>query len=81
MEENKMTNKKREKFLELANKRMTNALHQIELVGNLSNRSAYEYDKKDAAKILKALEEAVADVKRRFNSPSGKQRPTFDLED
>lgn len=76
-----MANKKREKFLELANKRMTNALHQIELVGNLSNRSAYEYDKKDAAKIVKVLEEAIADVRRRFNSPSGKQRPTFDLEE
>ena len=76
-----MASKKREKFLELANKRMTNALHQIELVGNLSNRSAYEYDRKDAARILKVLEEAVADVKRRFNSPSGKQRPTFNLED
>lgn len=76
-----MANKKREKFLELANKRMTNALHQIELVGNLSNRSAYDYDKKDAAKIMKVLEEAVADVRRRFNSPSGKQRPTFSLED
>ena len=76
-----MVNKKREMFLELANKRMTNALHQIELVGNLSNRSAYEYDKKDAAKIIKVLEESVADVKRRFNSPTGKQRPSFNLED
>ena len=76
-----MVNKKREKFLELANKRMTNALHQIEIVGNLSNRSAYEYDKKDAAKIIKVLEESVADVKRRFNSPTGKQRPSFNLED
>ena len=76
-----MANKKREKFLELANKRLTNALHQLELVGNLSNRSAYEYDKKDAAKIVKVLEEAIADVRRRFNSPSGKQRPTFNLEE
>ena len=76
-----MVSKKREKFLELANKRMTNALHQIELVGNLSNRSAYEYDRKDAAKMIKVLEGAVADVKRRFNSPSGKQRPIFNLED
>ena len=76
-----MVNKKREKFLELANKRMTNALHQIEIVGNLSNRTAYEYDKKDAAKIIKVLEESVADVKRRFNSPTGKQRPSFNLED
>ena len=76
-----MPNKKREKFLELANKRMTNALHQIELVGNLSNRSAYEYDRRDAAKMIKVLEAAVADVKLRFNSPSGKQRPIFNLED
>jgi hypothetical protein len=76
-----MASKKREKFLELANKRMTNALHQIELVGNLSNRSAYEYDRKDAAKMIKVLEAAVADVKLRFNSPSGKQRPIFNLED
>jgi hypothetical protein len=43
---------KRAKFLELAQKRMTNALHDIRLVGNLSNRAAYEYSEKDVQKMI-----------------------------
>ena len=37
----------REKFEKLVEKRMTNVLHDLRLVGNLSNRYAYEYDEKD----------------------------------
>ena len=35
---------KRAKFRELAEKRVSNALKQIQLIGNLSNTRVYEYD-------------------------------------
>jgi hypothetical protein len=38
-----MTGKSREKFVELAEKRVSKAVKYLRLVGNLSNRSTYEY--------------------------------------
>jgi len=70
---------KREKFQVLAEKRMTNALHNIKLVGNLSNRSAYKYDEKDVRKIVKALEDAISELKQRFRNPSSTGRIEFKI--
>lgn len=72
---------KREKFLRLAEKRMTNALHDIKLVGNLANRSAYEYSEKDVRKMVKALEDAVAELKQRFRNPASTGRTEFKIGD
>ena len=75
------TSIKREKFLELAQKRMTNALHDIRLVGNLSNRSAYEYSEKDVQKMIKALEDGLSDLKKKFRNPASTGRVEFKIED
>lgn len=72
---------KREKFQRLAEKRMTNALHDIKLVGNLANRSAYEYSDRDVRKIVKALEDAVAELKQRFRNPTSTGRTEFKIGD
>ena len=72
---------KRTKFVELAEKRMTNALHDIKLIGNLSNRSAYEYSEKDVRMMVKALEEAVAELKQRFKNPASTGRSEFRIGD
>src|SRR5262249_56798948 len=45
----------REKFVGLANKRVIRAIKAIQLIGNLSNRSNYDYTDEDVDKILKAL--------------------------
>lgn len=75
------TSQKRDKFLRLVEKRMSNALHDIKLVGNLSNRSAYEYTEKDVRQITKALEEAVAELRQRFRNPTSTGRTEFKLGD
>jgi transcription elongation GreA/GreB family factor len=75
------TSVKRAKFLELAQKRMTNALHDIRLVGNLSNRAAYEYSEKDVQKMIKALEDALSDLKKRYRNPASTGRIEFKIED
>ncbi len=41
---------KREKFVRLAENRTNRIIDQIELLGNLSNTSAYEYSKKRYSK-------------------------------
>jgi hypothetical protein len=60
---------------------MTNALHDIKLVGNLSNRSAYEYTDKDVRQMTKALEGAIAELKQRFRNPTSTGRTEFKIRD
>ena len=62
------TSRRRERFVELAESRVTKALDTLRLVGNLSNRANYEYDESDVRQIVRALEDGIADVKRRFKA-------------
>lgn len=57
---------KRAKFVELATNRVTRAIKDLRLVGNLANRSSYEYTDDDAKKILRALQRELDDLKLRF---------------
>lgn len=63
---------KRDKFVRMAEARTIKIISMIRLLGNCSNRGAYEYTDKDVGKIFGAIESAVADAKKRFkNSPNG----------
>jgi hypothetical protein len=65
---------KREKFKDLAEKRVNKALENIRLVGNLSNRQSYAYEDVQVRKIVKALRDAVGEMESRFtnnSSPGG----------
>ena len=63
---------KREKFVRMAEARTIKVISMVRLLGNCSNRLAYEYSDKDVNKIFLAIESAVADAKKRFkSSPSG----------
>ncbi len=70
---------KREKFVALAEKRVTKALNAIRLVGNLSNRHFYEYTESDVKQLTKALEDEVATIRRRFTDESKKEEKKFKL--
>jgi len=65
-----MEETKKEKFTRLAESRMNNALKQIQLIGNLSNTSAYEYSPEDVDKILKTLRKAVNELEVTFKGDS-----------
>ncbi|CAM5501519.1 hypothetical protein MAUB1S_08381 [Mycolicibacterium aubagnense] len=62
----------RSKFVKLASARVTKALKDIQLIGNLANRSNYDYTPDDVTKIFKALNEEIAACKKRFE-PSNKK--------
>lgn len=76
-----MRTEDREKFVRLATRRVNNALKSINLLGNLSNRSNYDYTQQDVDKIFRALQAEIASCKKRFDSassPSGKDTFSFD---
>jgi ABC-type Fe3+-hydroxamate transport system substrate-binding protein len=60
----------RDKFVNLANKRENSALKSIQLIGNLSNRSNYDYNEDDVTKIFKALQDELNACKKRFELAS-----------
>ncbi len=67
----------REKFVRLANKRVNNAIKAIELIGNLSNRSNYDYTQEDAEKIFLALNKELRTCRERFVNAGGKREAKF----
>lgn len=58
--------KNREKFVELAQKRVTRAIKDLRLIGNLSNKSNYSYTEDDVKKIINALDNEIKSLRRRF---------------
>ena len=59
---------KKMKFRELAEKRVNNALKNIQLIGNLSNTRAYDYDDEDVKKMFKILKEEISIAESKFKS-------------
>ena len=70
---------KRAKFVELANNRVNRAIKDLRLIGNLSNRAAYEYADEDAKKILRALQREIEDLKLRFRGEDDGETNLFSL--
>ena len=69
VEKTKKSEKKESKknnFIRLANKRVSNAINSIKLVKNLSNKSSYKYRDKDAREILKILKEEYYAIRKKF---------------
>ena len=65
-----MTRDRRRKFVELAEKRTNRAINDIRLVGNLANRSNYEYSEADSKAIVRAIEEELRALKAKFEQSS-----------
>jgi len=70
---------RREKFVELAEKRVTRTLKDIRLVGNLANKSNYAYEDQDIKKILSAIEAEVKNLRRRFEDTTDESEISFKL--
>lgn len=65
---------KRENFVRLAEARTNKALALIDLIGNLSNSSSYEYTDEEVDRIFASLLEAVKDNRAKFNKAKKKKR-------
>ncbi len=77
IEQNKpMRQEDRDKFVRLATKRVSNALKSIQLIGNLSNRSNYDYTEEDVQKIFRALQEELGACRKKFELATKRQSGT-----
>ncbi|HFA59377.1 MAG TPA: hypothetical protein ENJ83_01665 [Rhodospirillales bacterium] len=76
-----MARPRRKRFVDLAEKRVTRAIKDLRLIGNLANRSNYQYDDRDVEKIIRALENELRLMKRRFEIGGAKEEIVFRLED
>ncbi len=57
---------KRDKFKRLANIRVNNTLKVLDLIGNLSNSSNYDYSDEEIRKIFNSINSKIKDVQSKF---------------
>ncbi len=68
-----MDNEKHERFERIASARTNRVIDDIRLLSNCANKNNYSYSPEEAAQIIKAVEEAVRDLKASFaTKPSAK---------
>ena len=73
-----MTN--RDRFIKLTEQRVNRAIKQLDLIGNLSNKSNYSYSEEDVRKIFKVLNGKLKEVEHRFEqSISSNKKEQFRL--
>lgn len=70
---------KRNRFVRLAENRVSRAINSIRLIGNLSNKSNYSYTDADVRAIISALQSEINNLKGQFNKKDSKSSDQFRL--
>lgn len=70
---------KRDNFIRLAEARVTRAIDAMRIIGNLSNRSNYEYNDEDVKTIINTLQTELTALKAQFKTRSGVSAKGFRL--
>ncbi len=71
---------KREKFVRIAEARTNKIISMIQLLGNCSNQSQYEYTQKDVNKIFGAIQQEIETVKKKYNMSENQKGSRFKLD-
>lgn len=71
---------KRDKFVRLAEARTNKIIDMLQLLGNCSNTSAYDYTQADIDKIFNAIENEVREAKKKFDKVETKKGLRFTLD-
>ncbi len=64
----------RERFIKLADIRVNNALNDIRLIGNLSNKASYEFSLEEVEMIFTAIRKELDESEGRFHGKQPKGR-------
>ena len=70
---------KKENFKRLAEARTEKVLAMLDLIGNLSNKSFYEYTDEEVEKIFKAISKSVEENKNKFKKDKENKKRRFTL--
>ena len=65
---------KHSRFKRLAEARTEKIMDMLDLLGNLSNKSFYEYSDEEVKAIFSAIEESVKENKNKFNKHKKSKR-------
>ena len=71
---------KREKFVRLAEARTNKIIDMLQLLGNCSNTSAYDYTSQDVDKIFNDIEAEIREAKKKFSKVESKKSARFTLD-
>lgn len=61
--------KRADNFTRLATKRTNEVLKRLKILGNCSNRQAYDYTEKQIEAIFSAIDKKTKEVKSKFHFP------------
>ena len=75
-----MAESKHDKFIRVAEARTNKIIDMIQLLGNCSNTSQYEYSQKDVDKIFKAIQVELDEAKKRYSKQDSEKGNKFTLE-
>lgn len=70
---------KRDKFVRLAEARTNKIIDMIQLLGNCSNSSVYEYTQQDVEQIFSAIETELREAKKKFAKSEPAKTTRFTL--
>lgn len=71
---------KRQKFVRLAEARTNKIIDMLQLLGNCSNSSAYDYTQEDVDKIFSTIESEIKEARKKFNKIESKKSKRFTLD-
>lgn len=71
---------KRERFVRIVEARTNKIINMVQLLGNCSNSSVYEYSASDIDKIFSAIENELRETKKKFNKVESKKGSLFTLD-
>ncbi|HUQ21191.1 MAG TPA: hypothetical protein VM099_16345 [Gemmatimonadaceae bacterium] len=77
MKKDAANDQKEQKFERIAEKRVSDLIRRIRLIGNLSNRSNYAYSERHVRHMFAALECELKLARSRFDGVSGSQVAPF----
>ena len=71
---------KREKFVRIAEARTNKIINMIQLLGNCSNQSLYEYSQMDVNKIFNTIQTELDEAKKRYSKQDSQKGSKFTLD-
>jgi len=71
---------KREKFVRIAEARTNKIINMIQLLGNCSNQSLYDYSQRDVTKIFNAIQSELDEAKKRYSKQDSQKGSKFTLD-